>query len=373
MGPLTWNDFHENTAIEDKYSYLEYFMDIKRRIVNVNGINYSLPSVVAYTHADYSWADPSYRTPQMLSFNQCLFDLIEVHRRKIENELCKGSMLESDELMKKGIRRLDEDLTRAEKEMSNGKDSAAIARWQEKVKCALDSIQPYTPTRFDEGGVGLGASIGIGTKVLTGDLAKFFSSGAGMNFNFDFTVGRSYFTWGTYIGAASCRHNIWEKKYFEKQGIALTDLPEAGRYYYNPEKPEDGFEEPLIYKGELATVLDMYWGYGYTVYNNHIHKLTPFGGIGFEGYYVTPDDESYGCTAFSWHLGLDYNWMYRHSVDQGSFSFDPRWNATHDAVSVNCKLYATYNHFRNTVGTPQGFSINLQVSIGLFGGSAHME
>lgn len=366
MGPLTWNDFHHNTQINDKYSYLEYFIDIKSRDVKVGNVDYTLPALLAYTKPDYSWADTNFRTPQMLAYNQCLFDIIEIHRRKMEYEICSTGYFDMDEMMKKGVHRLDEDLTRIENETAQGQDTLALARWQAKAKDELDTLKPFTPTRFFDGNLWLGATLGLGFKGTTGSLSQYFTSGGGLAFNFDIISKRHYFTWGTYIGAAGCRQNIWNKKFFDE----LDAVPPAeGLFYY----PDSSYEEPLIYKGELATVLDMYFAYGYTVFNNNVHKFTPFAGIGFEGYYVTPDEVSYGRTAFSWHFGLDYNWQYSNHIDHGSLSFDNTYNCTHDILSLNCKLYATYNNFRNTVGTPQGFSINLQVNIGLMGGNARYE
>lgn len=366
MGPLTWNDFHHNTKINNQTSYLEYFFNIKSRDVKVNNVSYTLPEVVAYTDPGYSWADTNYRTPQLLAYNQCLFDLIEVHRRKIELEIITSNLFDTDELMKKGIHRMDEDLMRAETEMAHGQDSLAISQWQAKVKQDLNNLTPFTPTRFEDGNFGLGASLGLGLKATTGSLSKYFTSGGGFVFNFDIMSKRHYFTWGTYIGAAGCRQNIWEKDFFDELGVVP---PAEGRFYYS----NGAYEEPLIYKGETATVLDMYWAYGFSVLNNNVHKFTPFVGIGMEGYYVMPDDISYGPTAFSWHFGLDYNWQYSNHIDHGSFSFDNQYNCTHDVLSLNCKLYATYNNFRNTVGTPQGFSINLQINFALMGGNAHYE
>lgn len=367
MGPLTWNDFHHNTAINEKTSYLEYFVDVTHREVNVGNIKYIIPTLEAYTCPDYSWADTSFRSPRLLAYNQCLFDLVEVHRRKLERELGQTNIWNRDEFMKKGIHRLDEDLVRAENDMKQGSDTAALSRWQIKVKHDLDSIAPFTPTRFEEGNFGLGATFGLGFKGIAGDLSKYFTNGGGMDFSFDIISKRHYFTWGTYIGWAGCKQNVWDKKFFDELGVTP---PTEGRYHY----PDGGSEEPLIYKGELATCLDMYWAYGYTVFNNNVHKITPFVGIGLEGFYTSDDDEvSYGRTAFSWHFGLDYNWQYSNTIDHGSFSLDQRYNCSHDVVAVNCKLYAAYDNFKTMVGMPKGFSINFQVNLGLWTGNAHYE
>lgn len=367
MGPLTWNDFHHNTAINEKTSYLEYFLDISHRSVEVGNVKYSLPMVEAYTSFEYSWADSNYRTPQLLAYNQCLFDLVEYHRRKLEREISSSNLWDYDELMKKGVRRLDDDLIRAEIEMKQGSDSSAIVAWQAKMRESFDTFKPFTPTTFEDGRFGLGASLGFGVKGIVGGLSNYFTTGGGFDFNFDLISRRHYFTWGTYIGWAGCKQNIWDKEFFDKLGVVP---PAEGRYHY---PNSDDFEEPLIYKGELATCLNTYWAYGYTVFNNNVHKITPFVGIGVEGFYTSDDETSYGRAAFSWHLGLDYNWQYSNSVDHGSISFDQRYNCTHDVLAINCKLYATYEKYRTMLGMPSGLSLNLQVNLGLWTGNARYE
>lgn len=367
MGPLTWNDFHHNTAINGKTSYLEYFLNFDHREIMVDNIKYSIPAIRAYTTNEYSWADTAYRTPLLLAYNQCLFDLVEVHRRKLEKELGQTSIWDRDEFIKKGIRRLDEDLVRAETEMKQGCDSTALKRWQTMVKHNLDSITPFTPTRFEDGNFGLGATFGLGFKGIAGSLSDYFTNGGGMDFSFDIISKRHYFTWGTYVGWAGCRQNVWNKRFFDE--LEVTP-PTEEVYYY----PDGSYEEPLIYKGELATCLDMYWAYGYTVFNNNVHKITPFVGIGLEGFYTSDDDEvSYGRTAFSWHFGLDYNWQYSNTIDNGSFSLNQQYNCSHDVVAVNCKLYAAYDNFKTMVGMPKGFSINFQINLGLWTSNARYE
>jgi len=46
------------------------------------------------------------------------------------------------------------------------------------------------------------------------------------------------------------------------------------------------------------------------------------------------------------------------------------YNATHNLVSFNARLFATYDRFAAVEGCLQGFSVNLQVGIGLMMGKA---
>lgn len=366
MGPLSWNDFQHKSAIDGKTSYLEYFMNIGRREVKGDKVNFSVPNIEAYTTPEYSWADTAYRSAQLLAYNQCLFDIVEMHRRIMTREISQKDMLDYDQFMAKCIHRLDEDLLRAEKETRCGSDTLALQLLQARVRVGLDTLVPFTPSRFEDGGWAWGVTIGAAAKAAIEEVSHFFSPGGGLDFNFDLSNKRHYFTWGTYIGWHRARTNIWDKPFFDELGVVP---PQEGVYYY----PDSSFEEPYLYMGDVATCLDMYLAYGYTVFNNNVHKITPFVGYGLEGYYFTDDENSYGPTIGSWHLGIDYNYLLTNNIDHGSLSFNPRYNATHNTTSVNCKLCATYNNFKKTVGTPQGFSINLQVNIGFSIGNTHYE
>lgn len=367
MGPLTWNDFHHNTAIYDKTSYLEYFLTIDSREVKVDNIKYRIPALKAFTTHEYSWADTNFRTPQLLAYNQCMFDLVELHRRKIERDIINTNLWEEEQAMTKGRNRLDEDLLRVEADTRYGNNLEALEKWQARVKTELDSVKEFTPTRFVDGKYAFGASIGLGSKILVGDISKHFGTSFGLDFNFDLCYRRSYFTWGTYIGWARAKQNIWESEYVAEFD---TNFHPASNHYVNP-LGEDVY--PVIFKGELPTVFNMFLAYGYTVFNNNLHKITPFVGAGIESYSIEEDEVSYGPTIGAWLFGVDYNYQYRNSIDQGSFSFNPLYNATHDVACLNVKLFGAYDNFKNIVGAPKGLSINLQVNIGFYTGNAHYE
>jgi len=49
------------------------------------------------------------------------------------------------------------------------------------------------------------------------------------------------------------------------------------------------------------------------------------------------------------------------------------YNAEHDKTYIDVRLYGTYNNFKSIVGAPQGFTLNLQVGIGINGGRTHCK
>lgn len=345
MGSLSWNDFVHKSALNGKYSYLEYYMGIKDEPKEVDGITYFRPTVYAYTSAEYSWADTNYRSEALLQYNQCAFDLIEIYRRDLEATLCDATRYEEDQLMNNTMRRLEEDLQRLEIETDQGNNTTALSQWQNKIRHILDSTTTKTQFSHTDASFRWGMSLGLGFSAVGGDLHRHFGNGIGMGMNFDMGLKRHFIDLGMYIGGSHCRD---------------TALNVHNEY-------DD------LYTGDELTVLNCYATYGYSVIDNNHIRLTPFVGWGLMGFYYTPDEGSSmgsgnGCV----HFGVDFSHKFFNEVMRDRFS-SSYMNGNHEMFTLDVRLYGTYNNFRNIIGAPQGFTVNLQVGIGILGGQAHVD
>lgn len=346
MGPLTWNDFTPNTAIEKQVSHLEYYMGIENKSQEVDGVQYNKPVAYAYTTSEYSWVDTNYLSDQLLQYNQCIFDLVEVYRRRLEGKLQDSSIFSHGQLLDNNMRMLGDDVRRIELETNYGTDTAALHRWQNKIKERLNESLPTTPYGFVDAPFAWGMAFDLGYHYTGGQLNDYFRPGIGMSFNFELEYKRALFGSTIYMGGSKCR----------------KDAPNV-RNDYNDLYRED----PLITLG--------LFGYcGYSIVDNNKTRLTPFVGFGLLGYYYTPEDEgsSMGSGNGCFHFGIIYNHIFHNQVSFWGLNND-YYNADHSKAYIDVRLYGTYNNFKSIVGAPQGFTLNLQVGIGLNGGRTHCK
>lgn len=356
MGPLTWNDFVHKNAIDNQVSYMEYYMGYAESSKEVDGVTYRKPSVYAYMAPGFSWADTNYRTPELLQYNQCIFDLLELYRRQLEGGLSGLAIGESRQMLDNTMRRLDEDIYRMGKETNQGSDTAELHRWQRQLAAELDSVKAdaygYEDAKFR-----WGSFLGFGYTNTLGEVHNHF--GGSFEFYWDLDLGwnRHFVKSGMTIGAGHANGYSYDPDH-----IASTD-PVTGIVTYDPEWalwPKDG----LIHFGWYAL-------YGYSVVDNTKYRITPFVGYGLQYYGLDEDDSSVGFGSGQLHFGVDFDKHLSNVV--AKWGYDGYFNAEHTLFDLDVKLYGTYGRYNGIAGTPAGFSINLQVGIGFMQGAAHCK
>lgn len=346
MGPLTWNDFVHREAVEGHYSYLEYYMGTKQESEEIDGVKILRPMADAYISAEFSWADTNYRTPALLRYNQCIFDLVEVYRRSLTATLNSQSPYDHGQLFDNTMKRLNDDVTRLETSTQQGQDGAELERWERDIRRMLDSTNFINSGKFTDGTFRWGLSLGLGYSFAGGQLNDYFSPSLGMSMNFDMGWKKHFVMTGMYIGGGRCRQDA---------------------YNVHNEYDDLFIDDPL-------TTLNLYAAYGYSVIDNNYIRLTPFVGYGLMGYFFTPDEgSSMGSGNGCFHFGVDFNKKFMNEISPTYYSDDKGMNAIHDMLTLNARLYATYNDFKNIIGAPQGFTINFQIGIGIMCGSARIE
>ena len=350
MGPLTWNDFSHNTAIGKKCSHLEYYMGIQGSMEVREGVKYLHPAVTAFMSPEFSWADTAYRTPQLLAYHQCAFDIVELHRRQLESYIMEGrqsflEMVNPDQLLDNTMLRIGEDIARLDGDAQEGRDSVGLSQWQSWVRQRLDSLPVYTFDSHRDAPFRWGFSFDVGYSLIGGGLHDYLGNGFALGCTGDMGLRRHFFTTALTMGGSRCR----------QQMLQVDERREINDLY-----PED----PTFH-------LDFYMAYGFAVVDNAHIRLTPFVGYGWQHfYYNAVDESSHGPTDGCLHVGVDFHKIFSNQVEVNEFMCGQRYNATHDIVSFHAKLFATHNRFESVIGLPAGFTVNLQVGIALMSGRA---
>lgn len=340
MGPLTWDDFTlSDSSRGDEHSYLEFFFSIED-LSDGQGV----PSLVASAYMDtrLSWVDRNWRTDNELLYNQVVFDLVELQRRRMQialNTLAEGS---NEPLADSIVARVIADIDRLDNATRHGSDSIALRQWADSLRTVLDSMPSYAsplPQRTPvDDPYRIGGFLNLGFVSPTGALYHHFSHGIGMEMAIENGWRRHFLTTGLILGGASCRNDALSTKSIEDD----------------------------LYKDDALTILSMYLQYGYAIFDNDRYRISPFVGYGFLGYYYTTDDEaetSIGPTAGCASFGIDCKVHLANSVI----------GSDRNVLSVNTRLYCTYSNFSSVEGSPAGFTVNLSLGISLLTGTVYYQ
>lgn len=140
-GPLTWDDFSLlNSKVNEKNSYLEFLLVVEERPFTPEGYPLMYPEVVAMAYMDknLSWAVSSSCSPDELRYNQVMFNIVELYRRKLQLAIDTGDFNNLDY----HIRLLSHVVDSFSLSTDNGADIVAVGLWGSSVRRQLDSIAP---------------------------------------------------------------------------------------------------------------------------------------------------------------------------------------------------------------------------------------
>lgn len=336
-GPLTWNDFTVvDKSIGAEHSYLEFGLDVVPRKHDVDGGSVMVSTAVAFANKEMSWVDGAFRTPAQLRYNQVVFNIAELHRRRLQVVVDTGGTVNMDYRMRLLTHEVDS-FCRA----SNfGNDTAEVLWWEQAIRRQMDSVTPLMVEKHalankvegmrPDGCFGM--SMGFGSKFFMGDIHRYFAPSGGYYFDMFGGGGRNVFTFGFYVGGGRC-----------KPDSILT---------VNPDN--------LLYWNDKIMTLDLHVDYGYSVVSNRRLTLTPFVGYGLQGvYYSTPDEgASGGPSEGCWRVGVDAQYDLAQAQSAGRVSTELY------GMSLQTKVYVSFDRFRSIVDTPRGITLNAQVGIG---------
>jgi hypothetical protein len=331
-GKLTWADFTEKQT-DLGTSELKYFLGYKTERSKFGDT--LQVRIVAYCSIDrmLSWVNPQYKTEQTLLFNQVVFDLVEIHRRKLQWELdMVRSVLDYESKYWFIINACSKEIDRYTKESNGGQDLSIIHLWQQKVTNELNVLPigqtpNYTPTQF-----GYGMHFGIGSGLLSGSLGKHFGPTFNFTFGFEIAYGKSFFLMnGTLAGDK-----------------VLNEYISSGTWD----------------KGQTAAVAILDLSYGYSIPINPKIKITPFVGLGiteFNGVDYT--------TSTALRL-VDYNASFGLNADYKLRTLlnlipTPFWGVKEKLdASIRARIYVNRAKYFEDL---RGYSINLSIGFSGFG------
>lgn len=335
LNKLTWDDFQEKEEAEgaSRLDYLFGFHMIDKKRIN-DTIFHGLIDTYAYVDKRKSWVNKNYKNSQYLRYNQVVFDITELHRRKLQNHLNSINVaFEANIIFNEYQTNLKNEINRFQKQSKRGKNLNTIAFWEDLIAEQLSQQKVINTPTINKKNLGLGMFVGLDTGMFTDKLHEHFENNA-LNLIYGFDVAYKkhiLFINGT-LGSSKTKKDFT---------IAQNNWPNN--------------------KKTIIALIDL--SYGYALIDNKSIKFSPFTGLGITEISVSNNNSDEGLRL------VDYNLIFGINTD---YKIWKRVNLIpnlmggrgYNETSIRMKLFASKANYTSAIN---GYSINLAVGISWFG------
>ena len=330
QGKLSWNDFSESKR-DNGISEFRYFLGYNTG-KQVFG-DTSLKRTIAHGYMDkkQSWVNPDFRSDQNLRYNQVIFDLVEIHKRRLQHALDRiNSQREVERTFNLIYNECNTEIDKFQRQSMDGNDLNSLILWEQKTARELANYPDEKIPEFETRNFGYALHAGFGSGFFTGSLGKHFTSPFNFQYGFDFAFKRSIlFLNGTLAwGKAKSDFQNWDK-------------------------------------GQQVTTAILNFSFGYALIDNTKIKLSPFVGWGvIELAGENKEDKENGLRITDHNLifgiNADYKLFTRLKLIPNAYSGIKEKVET----SIRARLYITRANYYEDLN---GYSINLTFGICGFG------
>jgi hypothetical protein len=332
-GKLVWEDFQGLYSIGNT-SELNYVLGYINDKIKCNDTFVTRIKSFCYVDKKLSSVNPSYKTQELLRYNQVIFDILEFHRRRFQYELDRiYSMLNLEDILHNKLSECNNEIEKFQNESNKGLDTMIINKWEKLISEKLIEFGGDRIPGFTRKNYGYGVHLGFGSGSFVGSIGKYFGSTFNFIYGFDFAYKKSILFLDATFAAGKVKQNLaantnWNK--VRKVNAAIIGA-----------------------------------SYGYICIDNSKIKLAPFAGLGvieIRGKTNDNPQQELTITDFNFIFGLNTDFKIRKGVNliPGILLRNREFIET----SIKTKLYLTRANYFNNLN---GLMINLSVGICGFG------
>lgn len=327
-GKLSWSDFSLKENSEG-VSELMCFLRFNTGKEKSEGITVVRYITSCYMDNKLSWVNSSYQTEQYLRFNQVIFDIGEVYRRKLQYELDRAnSQAEAERIFKYYHTLCNVEIDKFHRESNKGQYLKSIEFWEERISAELNSLSTDIIPEFEHGSIGYAMHLGLGSGFFTSSLGQHFSPTFNIIYGFDFAYKKS----NLFLNATLA----WDKV------------------------KKDYTSVPVWQMNQKVNVAIIEATYGYSLFENARFKICPFAGLG-----ITELTEANKEKPENRLRMVDYNLIFGINTDfkiktRLQLVPNPFFNGVKEKVetTIRTRLYVTNANYYSDL---KGYSVNFTI------------
>lgn len=338
-GKLTWQDFSEREGVRG-ISELRYFLGYNTDKQRYGDTTVLKINAKCYIDKRLSWINPAYKTEQYLRYNQVVFDIVEIHRRRLQFELDRVYTFNEIEGKFHYIyNSCTIEIDKFNEESNGGQVLSVIEFWEQETAEELNFQPDHKIPEFETRNFGYAMHAGFGSGFFTGSLGEHFAPTFNFMYGFDFAYKKSIFYLnGTLAGDKVRKDYIFAESWYEGQRANVT-------------------------------IIDV--SYGYALIDNKKIKFSPFAGLGITEFTGKNKNDKKGEPRI-----VDYNMIFGINIDykiRTRLKLVPNhYFGVKEKVetSVRARLYITRAKYYEDL---QGYSINLTIGLCGFGNMIRLK
>lgn len=191
-GRLNWQDFQERTD-ETAVSELRYFLGYKTIKRKYNDTIVKRIEANCYIDQTSSWVKEGFKNDTLLLYNQVIFDIVELHKRKLQKELDLITWLNEAESAFDFVYKLcDTEIERCKKECQRGLNYRNILSWHEKINDELSKLSAGYLSIIRHRNLRYGLHLDFGKGFFTESLSHHFHNNNNLFYGFDFSYAKVF-------------------------------------------------------------------------------------------------------------------------------------------------------------------------------------
>lgn len=331
-GKLTWVDFR-GQASDKGVSELKYLLGYNSDKQKYGDTTIVRITAFCYMDKALSWVAPDFKTDEVLRYNQVIFDITELYRRRLQYALDRtDSYLLLEDTFRRIYSECANEIDELEHDTDRGQNANAIVSWEKTISNALGETEDQGIPSFTTTNFGYGMHAGVGAGTFTGTVGDYF----GRTFNFIFGFDLAY-----------------------KNSIFFLNATLAGG-----KVTKDYLSDNTWYKNQTDNVAILDVSYGYAVIDNANFKLTPFAGLGVTEISRNTDraeDVRLLDSNVLFGINADYKIRTRLNLVPSVFFYGLKEKVE---TSARLRLYLSRANYYSDLS---GYSINLTIGICGFG------
>ena len=332
-GKLTWDDFNEKDYSIEKVSELKYFIGYNTGKEKLKDTTLIRLKTFCYIDKNLSWVNKKYKNAQTLQYNQVIFDIAELYKRKLQYELDRiNSVNEAEIRFNKVFSDFNNTVNQFQEETDWGRNTEKIDKWNSFIKQELLDYKKTSIPPFIKRDFGYGAHLGLGSSIFSGSLGEHFGQSFNLIFGFDLAYKKSLlYISGTLGGNKVNKDYFSDKNWHQGQhtNLAIIDL-----------------------------------SYAYAIVDNSKLKLAPFAGLGITELTRKNNENENDLRIVDSNVifGLNTDFKIGKRINLLPSSFTGLKEIVETSIRV--RLYVAKANFFDDLN---GYSINLSIGLSGFG------
>ena len=329
-GKLTWSDFQgKHTDKQD--TYLSYILTYQSDKKEINGVLYDGIFSDAYIDKSLSFVNPNLRDQFYLNYNQVLFNLIELSKRKLQKRYFElDNIFESNSLLLDSKKQLQRKIFDFQQASNYGIQKDVTKDWLEKTNKELANTSNFRIPDYKRSNWTYGLYGGLDFGTYGGDYKDFINNTLALTLGFEFSYKKVYLLLNMAITNSKLNKDLVD-----------TDL--------------------FLAKGEKTLIGNFNAAIGYPIYETKKIKFTPFVGYGITSFSEVGDKNTDEITTGASVFGLNVDFKNRKRVN-----FIPSlFNIREEGNSyIRARVFVAKSNFNPNL---KGYSINIGVAYGIEG------